>query len=638
MGYCCRIFTPVQPVYPAASVRDFLSGALTMPELITLLSDKVAFVKAGAINVLMVVGPVDLGTLPAILSPAYGNQEEVGVTRFAAHLLGGGQPDVEIAICCLGKSAPESCQLSRLSSSDARRYLKVFRQVWDSSREYPEVRDDVAEKTAELARTQGWTSEDLGDLKYLRLGMLSQGGPSAVAANAIPTSPNYILQWFMRYGYAWAAQPIFWIALIFLYPRFPSVQAVFFWNPWVRRFLGFGYVGLLLTWVPFLRNRLLSPFRDSLLADADPDNFDPEAYFAECSVVIKPSGHPEPIARVIPEIRGEIVLEGESGLGKTMFLRSLTKSARRPMVYLIAQRCSGGVIEAIQDKLFGYAQDKTFLQSLVYSGGIDVSIDGLNEVSPDTRAQVSSFIERYFRANVIVGTQPLEWTPPKTAKLYALQRLTQEQIRAFLLSRKAILPEDAVRKGGEYERACNSYLTGVFASQLDDDAEKILLRMLSNPMDLTVVAEMLSRGEQPDLFRLREQQYRIMAGDYKRTNMDQDFPLKAFSEHCYQLRLHDEVAISAQLFQKELLCMERHKLVVTRQSKSSDETVKIEWLFRHDKIMEFFIAQTFLGPGNDRPQQHIGDARFRGGLPIAGNAPAAGCGQGSPRAARRLRG
>ena len=27
MGYCCRIFSPAQPVYPAASVRDFLSGA-----------------------------------------------------------------------------------------------------------------------------------------------------------------------------------------------------------------------------------------------------------------------------------------------------------------------------------------------------------------------------------------------------------------------------------------------------------------------------------------------------------------------------------------------------------------------------------------------------------------------------------
>ena len=27
MGYCCWIFTPAQPVYPTASVRDFLSGA-----------------------------------------------------------------------------------------------------------------------------------------------------------------------------------------------------------------------------------------------------------------------------------------------------------------------------------------------------------------------------------------------------------------------------------------------------------------------------------------------------------------------------------------------------------------------------------------------------------------------------------
>jgi hypothetical protein len=26
-GHCCRIFTPAQPVYPAASLRDFLSGA-----------------------------------------------------------------------------------------------------------------------------------------------------------------------------------------------------------------------------------------------------------------------------------------------------------------------------------------------------------------------------------------------------------------------------------------------------------------------------------------------------------------------------------------------------------------------------------------------------------------------------------
>ena len=32
-------------------------------------------------------------------------------------------------------------------------------------------------------------------------------------------------------------------------------------------------------------------------------------------------------------------------------------------------------------------------------------------------------------------------------------------------------------------------------------------RILSNPMDLTVIASMIAAGKQPDLFRLQEQQY-----------------------------------------------------------------------------------------------------------------------------------
>jgi hypothetical protein len=61
----------------------------------------------------------------------------------------------------------------------------------------------------------------------------------------------------------------FWVVLIFLYPVLGMIQAIFFWNPWNRRITGLGhYVGFALTWVPFLRGRLLAPFRDSLLADA----------------------------------------------------------------------------------------------------------------------------------------------------------------------------------------------------------------------------------------------------------------------------------------------------------------------------------------------------------------------------------
>jgi len=225
---------------------------------------------------------------------------------------------------------------------------------------------------------------------------------------------------------------------------------------------------------------------------------------------------------------------------------------------------------------------------------------------------VTAFLERYFRSNAIVGTQPLEWTPPKTARVYVLQRLTREQIGQFLSGREPFLPDDTVCRGGHYAHACDRYLAMVFAPENQaelEDAE----RMLSNPMDLWTVAELIARDERPDLFRLQEQQYRIMAEDYKRTNVDRDFPLARFSEHCYDMRLHDEVAISQELFQQELLCMERHKFVVRRESK-----VKTQWLFRHDKIAEFFIAQTFLqavhGPDNARPAEHIADARFRGVL------------------------
>lgn len=43
----------------------------------------------------------------------------------------------------------------------------------------------------------------------------------------------------------------------------------------------------------------------------------------------KGSGRQQPVREAIPAIRGQIVLEGESGIGKTMFLRSLVKRAQR---------------------------------------------------------------------------------------------------------------------------------------------------------------------------------------------------------------------------------------------------------------------------------------------------------------------
>lgn len=220
------------------------------------------------------------------------------------------------------------------------------------------------------------------------------------------------------------------------------------------------------------------------------------------------------------------------------------------MVYLQAQRCSGGVLQAIKEKLHGFAQDETFLQSLIFSRALDVCIDGLNEVSPDTRAQVTSFVEHYFRSNCIIGTQPLEWDPPKNARTYVVQRLTREQIENFLVGREPFLPAGSARRSDDYRNACATYLAQVFGAAGTPGAEDIE-KLLSNPMDLATVAELIARGENPNLLRLQEQQYRVMAADYRAINL-REFPLKGFAEHCYDLRRADQVALSEELFMPEL--------------------------------------------------------------------------------------
>ncbi len=187
-----------------------------------------------------------------------------------------------------------------------------------------------------------------------------------------------------------------------------------------------------------------------------------------------------------------------------------------------------------------------------------------------------------------------------------------DRIKTFLSSRGPILPEDAEVTGPAYEAACAAYLEGALSADQPEATLAAIRRALSNPMDLTTVAVMLSRGRHPDLFHLQEQQYRLMAEDYARVNVGHAFPLEAFSERVYEMRLNDETALADTEFQAETACMARHKMTLSRQVQVDAQGFVTQWYFRHDKIMEFFIVQAFLGPANDRPARHLGDARFRG--------------------------
>ncbi|WP_364417613.1 hypothetical protein, partial [Moorena sp. SIO3H5] len=137
-------------------------------------------------------------------------------------------------------------------------------------------------------------------------------------------------------------------------------------------------------------------------------------------------------------------------------------------------------------------------------------------------------------------------------------------------------------------------------------------RFLSNPMDLTLVAQLLAQGKDPDLLNLQQQQYEIMAEDYQQIHLC-PFPLAEFAETVYQMRLHDQITIPENGCLDELHCMERYKMVLTRQQKDGFGRTYREWKFRHDKIQEYFIVQTFLKTENrERQHEHLTDPRFRG--------------------------
>ncbi|MFN6479907.1 PBS lyase, partial [Nostoc sp. DedQUE07] len=571
--------------------------------------------RSGAASALGKIEQLNLNNIVVILdSIYYAGQSEFEQWRFLTYFLSGGTDEIKTLLTWLGFPEPKTIPVS-LSHDRGDKTLKIFAQVWEPSQGLARLREDLAKQIAVVARKVHWQPQDIVILETHYNNLKNAGYNEADSLQSVIVNLK-TWQWFLNARTTILIHAAFWLALIFAYPKFPQVQAIFFWNPWVRRILGVGYVGLILTWVPFFREKLFEPFKPSLLADAGLDNFNPEAYFPNSKVKVPGVEEPVPITQVLPSIKGQVILEGDSGLGKSMFLRYLVKTSGRLVVYLPAHKCDKGVIEAIQAKLHGQAQDANFLKNLIYSGALDICIDGLNEVTADTRAKICQFAESYFRGNIIMTTQPLEWTPPSTAKIYKLLPLEEPQIQQFLISRQPRLPKNAKVQGTNYEQATASFLTKALTNQQSPQELSAIEKVLSNPMDLTVVALMLSQGEYPDLFHLQQHQYNLMAAEYLQ-EWNQEFPLKKFSDAVYQMRLNDKQALPADEFYQVLQSLEddKYKMVVSRQWQDEKGEAKREWYFRHDKIMDFFLVQNFLGESEEaknRLLDHMDDPRFRG--------------------------
>ena len=567
-----------------------------------------------AASALQKMAPLDEAGVLAILAVAYQDTSNAADYRFTAYLLGGAVVANRILANWLGRP-PSFPPVMTVENGVIT--LEILERAWTRSQLDPALRSDIEEQIASVVQNAPWRVTDLNLIKRQVVNLES------VKSNKIGPIRNVVLTlrikfWSFVSLWAMLGHAIFWGVMIAVYPYSPRVQAEVFWNKQVREFFGLFYVGLLFRHVPQLRARLFAPFREPLTGEALLDQPQEGDYFPNSSVQFKDRNGDQTYMReqtvldALLALKGRAILEGESGLGKTMFIRYLVKRSSRLTVYLPAARCANGVLSAIQNKLLGVAQDNEFLQALIYSGGLDVCIDGLNEVTADTRAKINQFVEGNPFANILLATQPLlDWEPPAGTRVFNLQPLKPDQIMQFLLSRNPNRTAGATVSAKQYEQVCREYVEEALNPQQAAEHLDAVSRVLSNPMDLTITAQMLACNEAPDLFRLQEQQYRVMSQVYQRTQQ-RAFPLATFSERVYSMRLNDEVVLPWDEFPEEITMMSQHKMVYSRHYVDSTGKSITRWYFRHDKITEYFILQTFLGQDNNRPKEHLSDPRFRG--------------------------
>jgi hypothetical protein len=478
------------------------------------------------------------------------------------------------------------------------------------------LHQEAAQRLAEAAQdAAGWSTNDLKDLNTYLNSLPTSFRPAVQTRIDSLRQRDRVRRVIDWVSFGIVAHIGLWIALAFAYPHLRVVQAVFFWNPQVRKIVGLGYAVPLLLLVPPLRRRLVAPFAQTLLADARLDAFEAASYFDSSSVRLlmgdRGEGKRERLVDAIPEVRGHIVLEGASGLGKTQALRVLAARAERALVFLPARRIveAGGPLQAIQAKMQGWARDPSFICSLLHVNALDLAIDGLNEVNADARAKVVGFVEDLPKANIILTTQPIAWEPPQAGatRRFELQPLNTDQIEEFLLSRELHL-EEAKVDGEGYQQTCKAFLADVLSTGLSAEERSQNLVVLSNPMDLTFIAELIAAGERPSLTRLVEQQYE-RAAEWFRSTYQRPFPLTEVAEQAFQLRLQDNNRLKAEAAVLDVLV--RFKLALRREN--MDNPGAYEYHFRHDKIMELFITTHLLPPTSRLTRDdRVGDPRFSG--------------------------
>jgi hypothetical protein len=108
---------------------------------------------------LKAMAPLDRQSLPYIVSPIYDDLSRRAELRFLAHLLSGGDEEVELLLRWLGR--PDRYPEDPLSHGFGVKTLEVFAKVWPAGTALPGWRDELEKQIAKVASRVQWTPADL---------------------------------------------------------------------------------------------------------------------------------------------------------------------------------------------------------------------------------------------------------------------------------------------------------------------------------------------------------------------------------------------------------------------------------------------------------------------------------------------
>src|SRR5574341_1105032 len=253
---------------------------------------------------------------------------------------------------------------------------------------------------------------------------------------------NSTVSWpVMAVGILYLFLIVVWAIIITLAPYLLFCHNLLM-KPKMRRFASLGVVPLAMFMLPFVRQYLLRRYLRGLRKDvgmADWLN----------KYVLPSNDYKADRFGVLLKKNRRVLVWGPSGIGKTSYLKYLTASyaAKRkkdsrlenlvPLFMPLVLYQTQELQSLFNSQLSHYGQftDSKLNNWFLKKGGFLILIDGLNEVNPQQRQKIASFVEQNYRANYFGFSSQESYPDFQAAERLELIGLEPEKVREYINKR-----------------------------------------------------------------------------------------------------------------------------------------------------------------------------------------------------------